>query len=172
MSGKEKFLLLIISICVLWFSFSQAKALNSKRQKFVRQLKDVGPKKEALELLSITQKRLSNMRKVFVPKNARTLQQIIYDSAKKCKMKVVMVVPKKGKSYFNLTDESISVQLEGTYGDLICFVKRIESVKGSYVYISGLSVNRRSEHKEKDKKLKRYYMEVKLHRLVLKSDAK
>jgi len=168
MSGKEKLLLVLITLAVVGFSLSQRKDLIILSKEIRNKMEQIEPKREALEILSITQKRLSRVRKRFEISSNVSLQQIVYNASKKCNMKILMVVPKKKSPYMCLLDESLSVGLEGTYDGLLCFVSNIEQIKNrGFLYIAGLSIPKRSERdgNTASKGESQYYMEVEVHRL-------
>ena len=168
MSGKEKVLLILITLAIVGLSLSQRKDLIILSKEIRNKMEQIEPKREALEMLSITQKRLSRVRKRFEIGSNVSVQQIVYNASKRCNMKILMAIPKRKRLYMHLLDETLSVGLEGTYNGLVCFVSNIEQIKNKgFLYIASLSIPKRSEKdgNTASKGESQYYMEVEVHRL-------
>ncbi len=170
MSGKEKLMLVLITVAVVFFSLSRRQDLIILSKELNTKIQKIEPKREALEILSITKKRLLRIREKFTLNTEIPLQQIVYNASKKCGVKILMVAPKKKSPYMRLVDESLALQLDGDYSGLLCFVSNIEQVKNAgFLYISSLSIPKQVEDRKEDKREQegKYYIELEVHRLSI-----
>ncbi len=167
MSGRDKIALVVITLALVWFSFEQRKHLVLRIKEMKEKIEEINPKREALEVLSGTRKRLLELRKNFENKYSGVpLQQMIYSTARDCGVKVLVVVPSKKEMSANLLSESLLVKFESTYNNLLCFISHLESAKKiGFVYVSDLSILRRDTERSRGEE-NLYYGETRIHRIL------
>ena len=167
MDTREKIIVLITAGLVIGVGFHQGKTMSYRREQLRRKLENIGSLRDKLIMVSGAKKRRDELKRKFVLRKAKSLQQVGYSLAKDCSMKIVMAVPRKQSVTLGLVNETVSLTVEATYDQLMCYVKRLEKISEGVIYVGSIAVNKRINGSEGKKSKVIYQMEIILHRLSL-----
>ncbi len=163
MQRNEKILAILMAFLGFFVLSKYTKGVDKRIYHMESLLSTIDKREEKLRNLSSVYLKYLSLKKNF-SKGKRSLKELGYEYAKGCGMKVKAVMPKESSVYGNLKEETVYIDLEGTYSQLLCLVEKIEKAEGGFIYISTISVGRRVGVGGKDFV---YSLGVKLHRLFL-----
>ena len=165
MEVREKAIALLTAVLVVVVGVQQGQKFRHQRERLRQKLSSVDVLREKLAMLSGTKKRRDALKAEFLLDNPRSLQQIGYSVGKQCGVRIIMAMPRKESATAGLVRETVSLTMEATYDQLMCYVKSIEQIKGGLTYVGAISVNK--EVKVKGPSGAIYQIQITLHRLSL-----
>ncbi len=165
MELREKTIALLTAVLVVVVGIQQGQKFHHQRERLQQKLSSVDALREKLAMLSGTKKRRDALKAEFLLDKSRSLQQIGYSVGKRCGVRIIMAMPRKESGMAGLVRETVSLTMEATYDQLMCYVKSIEQIKGGLTYVGAISVNK--EVRSKGPLGAIYQVQITLHRLSL-----
>ncbi len=165
MEPREKAIALATAVLVVVVGIQQGQRFRHQRERLQRKLTSIDALRERLAMLSGTKKRRDALKAEFLLDKPKSLQQIGYSVGKHCGVRIIMAMPRKESGTAGLIRETVSLTIEATYEQLMCYVKAIEQIKGGLTYVGAISVNKEVKSKGPSEAI--YQVQITLHRLSL-----
>ncbi len=141
METKEKLILVLVFFLLIVFLWIKGSEYSAKASYMAKKIKEIGAKRQGLEDLSSIYRKWQETRKKFsIKKEIHSFKEDMYSVAKASGLRVISVVPRKEPLLYGLQRECISLQVSGSYSNLVSFVKAVEN-RGGFIYIQNLRIN-------------------------------
>lgn len=148
MTANERLMLIILLCAGIILGWMKGSSYNDKARNMQQQISQIEPKKEKLHELSIVYNKWKKAKEFYHVRNASfSLKDYLYNLAKICNLRVLSVVPFKESMLYGLQKEGVSLNVEGSYDDLMLFIKKMEDNPDVFLYVKDITINTRKDYR-------------------------